>query len=80
MIYGDGHCAVCHSRTKVGYLMCAHHWADVPASLRRKLYAALKSWDANDLTLAELRAVQAECVEKVTGVSQQPTLEGSDEG
>jgi hypothetical protein len=79
MVYGDGSCAVCGATVRVGYLMCSAHWHKVPKPLQDGVYEALRLWDCSEATLHDLRAAQAACVESVTGVTQEPTLKGSEE-
>lgn len=79
VIYGDGTCAVCGANTKVGNLMCPTHWVLVPAAQRDAVYEALRAWDRSEGTLARVRQAQAAAIESVTGVPQEPTLEGSDD-
>lgn len=78
-VYGSGNCAVCGANTKVGNLMCATHWVQVPAAQRTAVYEALRAWDRSEGTLATVREAQAAAIESVTGVPQEPTLEGSDD-
>jgi hypothetical protein len=78
LTYGNGSCAVCGATVRVGYLMCSPHWHEVPRPLQDGVYEALRRWDRSEATLQELRAAQAACVESVTGVAQEPTLEGSE--
>jgi hypothetical protein len=79
MTYGDGACAVCGTTVRVGYLMCSVHWRKVPKPLQDGVYEALRRWDRSEATLHDLRAAQAACVESVTGATQEPTLEGSED-
>jgi mono/diheme cytochrome c family protein len=77
--YGGGRCAVCHTRTRTGNLMCARHWGTVPHSLKTAVYDALRRYNWGGASLGELRSAQAAAVEYVTGQPQAPTLEGSED-
>ena len=79
LVYGNGQCAICATRIPLGRLMCPPHWAAVDKSLRDAVYVALRRWDSCEGTLLEVRTAQAAAVQSVTGVPQEPTLEGSDE-
>lgn len=76
--YGGGRCAACGCKTRAGNLMCGRHWGQVPVSLQVEVYAALRQWNVNLISLEDLRSVQAKAVEAVTGKPQVPTLEGSE--
>jgi hypothetical protein len=79
VIYGDGTCAVCGQHIPMGRLMCPADWFNVPGPLRNAVYLALRRWDRQEGTLLELRQAQAAAVESVTGVAQEPTLEGGED-
>jgi hypothetical protein len=77
IVYGGGRCAVCGAKTRANTLMCARHWGQVPHDHKTAVYDCLRRWKFNECPLDELRRAQADAVEAVTGVPQEPTMAGS---
>lgn len=67
LIPGAGRCVIADCQTGCGTnLMCSTHWRQVPPPIQRQVYAELRRWNTDGITLDVLREAQWAAVEAVT--------------